>query len=225
MTKYEILRMIFEENKDEERALPMAHYMRDQFVFYGISSTKRKELCLDFMKAQRKEEETDWNFITDCYNDPHRECQYQACDYLLARAKYLAKKDLPRIRKLVMTKSWWDTVDVLNKVCGQIFLKDNTISDTMTAWSLDENMWVRRCAIEFQLLLKDKTDTHVLAEILENNLGSDESFINKAIGWALRDYSKTNPAWVSAFIETHQEKMNNLSIREGSKYLKDQKRT
>lgn len=124
-----------------------------------------------------------------------------------------------------MTKSWWDTVDVLNKVCGQIFLKDNTISDTMTAWSLDENMWVRRCAIEFQLLLKDKTDTHVLAEILENNLGSDEFFINKAIGWALRDYSKTNPAWVSAFIETHQEKMNNLSIREGSKYLKDQKRT
>ena len=89
----------------------------------------------------------------------------------------------------------------------------------MLQWSLDENIWLRRIAIDHQLSRKEKTDTEMLEKILENNLGSDEFFINKAVGWALREYSKTNPQWVRAFIKKNKEKMASLSVREASKYL------
>ena len=86
-------------------------------------------------------------------------------------------------------------------------------------WSLDENIWLRRNAINHQLLRKEKTNAELLEKILKNNLGQTEFFINKAIGWALRDYSKTNSEWVKNFIEENEEKMSKLSIREAGKYL------
>lgn len=89
----------------------------------------------------------------------------------------------------------------------------------MLAWSKDDDFWVRRVAIEHQLLRKDKMNVELLNAILENNLGSSEFFINKAIGWALRDYSKTNPNWVENFIRKHHTEMATLSIKEGRKYL------
>ena len=89
----------------------------------------------------------------------------------------------------------------------------------MLAWSQDDDFWIRRVAIEHQLLRKDKMNIELLNTILENNLDSSEFFINKAIGWALRDYSKTNPDWVKDFISKHHAEMASLSIKEGSKYL------
>ena len=89
----------------------------------------------------------------------------------------------------------------------------------MLEWSTDEDFWVRRIAIDHQLCRKERTNTELLEKILVNNFGSSEFFINKAIGWSLRDYSKTNPDWVRNFVETHKDKMAKLSIREASKYL------
>ena len=86
-------------------------------------------------------------------------------------------------------------------------------------WSTDEDIWLRRLAIEHQLLQKEQTDVLLLEQILINNLNQTEFFINKAIGWALRDYSKTNPDWVLEFIEKYKDKLSKLSIKEGSKYL------
>jgi 3-methyladenine DNA glycosylase AlkD len=84
---------------------------------------------------------------------------------------------------------------------------------------VDENIWLRRIAIDHQLARKDKTDTALLEQIIVNNLGQREFFINKAIGWSLREYSKTNPDWVRGFIEQHKDGLSPLSVREGSKYL------
>ena len=89
----------------------------------------------------------------------------------------------------------------------------------MLEWSKDSNIWLRRVAILYQLSLKEKVDEKVLDEILVSNLGDSEFFINKAIGWALRDYSKFNPEWVKEFIENNKMNMANLSLREASKYL------
>ena len=100
-------------------------------------------------------------------------------------------------------------------VTGQVFLVD----DLMLEWSCDNDFWVRRIAIDHQLCRKDKTNTILLEKILVNNFGSDEFFINKAIGWALRDYSKTNPEWVREFINKYKDKMSSLSVREASKYI------
>ena len=89
----------------------------------------------------------------------------------------------------------------------------------MLTWSVDDDLWLRRIAIDHQLLRKDQTDTALLEEIIVANLGQQEFFINKAIGWALRDYSKTDPGWVRAFIERHRDGLAPLSVREAGKYL------
>ena len=86
-------------------------------------------------------------------------------------------------------------------------------------WSLSDNIWLRRVAIDHQLLRKEKTNVQLLEKILFHNLNQTEFFINKAIGWALRDYSKTNPPWVAGFIKKNKERMAELSIKEASKYL------
>ena len=102
---------------------------------------------------------------------------------------------------------------------GALALKDPNVNKILLEWSLDGNIWLRRIAIDHQLLRKEKTNTELLEKILKNNLGQAEFFINKAIGWALRDYSKTNPEWVKNFIEKNRENMAKLSIKEASKYL------
>lgn len=89
----------------------------------------------------------------------------------------------------------------------------------MLEWSTDEDFWVRRIAIDHQFCRKEKTNIELLERILVNNLGSSEFFVNKAIGWSLRDYSRANPDWVRYFLQTYSDKMDKLSVREASKYL------
>lgn len=130
--------------------------------------------------------------------------------------KFLAYEDIERIEIFLRTKQWWDTIDELAKTIG---LRDECLNSLMLNWSTDSDMWIRRVAIIHQLLRKNATQIDLLSQIILNNLGSDEYFINKAIGWALRDYSKTNPKWIQNFINQHNEKLTPLSIREASKYL------
>ena len=112
-----------------------------------------------------------------------------------------------------------DTIDCLCKVVGKLSDNDSKVDKLMLDWAKDENIWIRRTAIEYQLNKKEKTNTDNLEKILKLNFGSNEFFINKAIGWALREYSKTDPKWVADFIEKNREKMSPLTIREGSKYI------
>ncbi len=133
--------------------------------------------------------------------------------------KYLTDEDIPRLKELAITKSWWDTIDNLDRIVGGIALKYPAVNRIILEWSNDENIWLRRIAIDHQLLRKERTDTELLEKIIKNNFGRTEFFINKAIGWALRDYSKTNPEWVRNFIEKNKDKMSKLSIGEGSKYI------
>ena len=137
-----------------------------------------------------------------------------------ALQKYLTLADVPKLRQLVITKSWWDTVDSLDRTIGNIEFPSQEIDQIMLDWSMDENIWLRRIAIDHQLLRKDKMKTDLLEKILVNNLNQREFFINKAMGWILRDYSKTNPDWVCDFIDRYQDGLSRLTIREGSKYLK-----
>ncbi|WP_171309610.1 DNA alkylation repair protein [Enterococcus cecorum] len=219
MSKYETIKKIFENHSNPERAISMSKYMKDQFSFYGIAAADRKNLYKDFLKTEKKQGTLDWAFLEQCYADDHREFQYLAYEYLLAMKKQLGFEDISLVKDLVMKKSWWDTVDFLAQVVGNIALKDSRVDEWMLEWSQEENIWVRRVSILYQLRFKEKTNTTQLEQILLNCLGTNEFFINKAIGWALREYSKTNPDWVRTFLENHQAQMANLSIREASKYL------
>ena len=199
-------------------AVAMKAYMKNKFEFLGVKTPARRKLTKTFLKQQTNLV-IDWNFINEAWNYPYRELQYTALDYLESRKKLLTPSDLPRLKKLAQTKSWWDTIDFLDRLVGSIIARFPETKATILSWSCDEDIWLRRLAIDHQLLRKEETDTELLEKILVNNLGQTEFFINKAIGWALRDYSKTNPDWVRDFIERHRAEMATLSIREGSKYL------
>lgn len=214
----EDLKKNFEKRANEDNAIQMAKYLRNQFVFYGLKSPARRDAYHQILKDEKKQ--IDWDLLDQAWNDKHREMQYFVCDYLLAMEKYVSYDDLFKIEHYVRTKQWWDTIDSLMKLYGYVGLKDQRVDQLMLDWSKDPDKWVRRVAIEHQLLRKDKINTALLSQILENNLESDEFFINKAIGWALRDYSKTNPEWVSDFIDGNYNHLAKLSITEGSKYLK-----
>ena len=133
--------------------------------------------------------------------------------------EFLTYEDISKIKKYIKTKQWWDTIDFFDQIISQIGLKDKRVDELMLRWSKDQDFWLRRIAIDHQLGRKEKTNTKLLEKIIVNNFGSKEFFINKAIGWALRDYSKTNPKWVENFINRYQNQMNHLSIKEASKYL------
>ena len=217
----ELLHLIDEllNNKDENKAASMMAYMRDQFQFLGIPTPLRKKISKEYFKAAKKNKTVDWNFINTCWENPYRELQYIAVDYLSNMKDLLTPHDVPKIKKLAVAKSWWDTIDGLDRIIGQIALLYPTVNETILAWSTDKNIWLRRIAIDHQLPRKDKTNTEFLEKIIVNNFGSKEFFINKAIGWSLREYSKTNPKWVKSFIQKYKEQMSVLSIREASKYI------
>jgi len=196
VNKYEIIKMAFEGKADLENALKMSKYMRNKFKFYGILTPERKSIYKDLLSSEKKGKLIDWEFLDKCYEDEHREFQYLVMDYLVTMQNILTFDDVPHIFKYIKTKQWWDTIDGLDRIVGNIAFIDDRIKDLMLRWSMNEDFWVRRIAIDHQLCRKEKTDTELLEKIIVNNFGSNEFFINKAIGWSLRDYSKTDPDWV-----------------------------
>ena len=208
-----------EENRNELLAESMSKYMQDKFRFLGVRGATRTEIYKKYFPDARKTKNIDWDFVESCWNKEEREFQYVVVYYLKAMQKFLKREDISRLKYLIVTKSWWDTVDLLAKVVGSLIIRIKGYDQIMLEWSKDSNIWLRRVAILYQLSLKDKVDKQVLDEILVNNLGDSEFFINKAVGWALRDYSKYNPEWVREFIKKNKENMANLSIREASKYI------
>lgn len=213
---------IFSEMKQiwvKDNVIPMEKYMRNKFRFLGIKTPERRKLAKKLFKNIDKNTEIDWDFVFKCWENDFREMQYLALDYIKILQKTLLPKDITNLKKLIVSKSWWDTIDNIDLIIGQMALEFEEIDEILLEWSISENIWLRRIAIDHQLLRKENTKTEVLEKILTNNFWSDEFFINKAIGWALRDFSKTNPVWVKNFLEKYSSKMSSLSIKEASKYL------
>lgn len=226
------LKDIIEEMKQHRTgdAEPMAAYMRHQFPFLGIKSTARRQITQPYFteakraareidKVQPNQNVIDWVFVKTMWQQPEREYQYAACDYLKVMREYLKAEDLNALKELIVMKSWWDSVDALVKTVGFLVHKYPSLKSTVIIWSQAENIWLRRTAIIHQLNMKEQTDYDLLQMIIENNLKQEEFFINKAIGWALRDLSKTNPEWVKNLLLKHEEQWARLTWREASKYL------
>lgn len=203
------------EYKNEAKAKQMSLYLHNQFEFLGLQSPLRKEISRPFLSEAKKATAINWDFVFRCWECPYRELQYVALDYLKLRQSNLSPSDIPSIKRLILTKSWWDTIDSLDRIA----LKNPEVNELLIAWSIDPNKWLRRIAINHQLLRKTKTNTELLEKVLVNNLEQKEFFINKAIGWALRDYSKTNPQWVRYFVKKYELRMAKLSLKEATKYI------
>lgn len=209
----------FYENINKEQAEWMSKYMRNLFPFLGLKKPERMALAKEFLKSRRSDGEVDWEFISKCYSREEREFHYLAIDYLDKVKDLFTPSDLYKIEELIITKSWWDSVDAINKIIGHVTMKYPEVKeDILLSWVKSNNIWLNRISIIFQLKYKENTDTEFLSKAILYNSSTDEFFIDKAIGWALREYSKTNREWVKNFIESNT--LSKLSVREGSKYIK-----
>ena len=210
---------LFYSNRNNEKAEKMAAYMKDNFSFLGIQKNNRAQLQKDFIKLAKKQRIIDWDLVFLLWDLPEREFQYLAMDYLVALKNNLQKADISKIEKLRIQKSWWDSVDLLaSHLIGTLCTRyPELVGRKIINWAEDDNIWLVRTAVLFQLKYKKDTNKELLSYIINENSCSKEFFITKAIGWALREYSKTSPDWVRAFLECNR--LQPLSVREASKYL------
>jgi len=206
--------------RNEKRAASSKKYMKDQYEFLGVDTKTRREVLNLFLKeygippAHRMKELSFY-----LWNLPERDFQHVAVDLLNIVKKKLREEDINWLEQLMIQKSWWDTVDGLASwIAGTYFtLYPHKTSVITEGWMNSGNMWLQRTAVIFQLKYKMKTDTKLLSDYIIRLSDRKEFFIRKAIGWALREYSKTNKQWVRNFIQNH--KLSSLSYKEASKYV------
>ncbi len=215
------LKTLFEKNADPVQAVAMKKYMRDQFEYLGIQTPKSKTLQKEFYSKQGLPEIADLDpILRDLWALPQREFQYVAVGLLGKFDRQIPAKFIKTIEYLIVTKSWWDTVDILAGAAVGIHFKrfPEVCGKYLAKWRASENFWLRRTTILFQLGYKQETDFELLCAIIRENLGSKEFFINKAIGWALRQYARIDPKAVKKFVNATKE-LNPLSRREALKHL------
>lgn len=209
---------VLSKSGNEAQAEKMSKYMQNRFPFWGIPKPELAKIMKPYISATRKNP-IDWEAVFYLWDIEYREAQYVALEYLKAHKKQLQSSDFENIKRLIITKSWWETVDELDACIGLLVQQDETLAEIVLTWSLSDNIWLRRVSIDYQLQFKEKTNTAFLSEAICNNFGSTEFFVNKAIGWSLREYSKTDAQWVRDFLAKYEDKLVKLSIKEAGKYL------
>lgn len=194
----------FKENGNPENAMAMAKYMKNNFPFFGIKTVERRQILKEIWKKnQREVAENAREIAQQLFAKQQREFHYCAVEILIKelKGKYI-KEDAQLIEKLIVTNSWWDSVDFLAKyLLGNYLQQFPQETETVIGkFSTSENMWLNRSAILFQLNYKTKTNADLLFAICKEHSHSTEFFIQKAIGWVLREYAKTNPEAVTKFV-------------------------
>ncbi len=195
-------------------------YMRNQFDYYGLKMPAWMALTKQ-IHAQHGLPQGDelTQLVRLCFADAHREIQYFAIETVQKSLPKLPAETIDLLEEMILTQSWWDTVDWLSKLVGLHFRRYPALIGPVTGrWMDSGEMWLQRACLLFQLLYRDKTDVDLLFGFIRRLSGSREFFLQKAAGWALREYSKTDAAAVTAFVE--QENLPALTRREALKWLK-----
>jgi 3-methyladenine DNA glycosylase AlkD len=215
------LKGVYAAAADPERASAMRAYMREQFPFLGIPAPVQAKLARPVMAGIKKPDEADLRDIAlACWDLDAREYQYFACKLLRKHNRTLSPAFLSTSSALVTSKSWWDTVDELAAhVVGPIVYADRQQARVMDDWSTDDNLWLVRTAILHQLGYREATDATRLFHYCSIQAERPEFFIRKAIGWALREYSKSDPVAVRDFVSAHQGRLSGLSSREAVRLI------
>lgn len=212
----------FELNKNAEQAVVMSAYMKNKFEFYGIKSPERKEISKSFISKLVKEFGEDYEDVSKIlWKQNKRELHYVAMGFLLKTKKYWKDSSIDLFRDLITNKSWWDTVDfIATNLVGNYMLKFKSENyQLMKEWNKEENIWIIRVSILFQLKFKENADWDLLKSNIIAHKYSKEFFIRKAMGWALREYSKKEGERVVFFVDNHSE-LPSLTQREALKWLK-----
>ena len=212
---------LYEAHRDPHAAGPMSAYMRSQFPFLGIKAPVAAALLREARAGLATPSQDELVQVAKTlWHLPEREYQYAGASLL---ARYVSACDasfLPAVHELILAKSWWDTVDTLAvNVVGPLVLKHHELGAVMNEWVASSNVWIGRSAILHQLKYKGRTDSAKLLRYCLIRAADKEFFIRKAIGWALREYSKTDAVAVRNFVDAHDAELSGLSKREALLWL------
>lgn len=208
---------------DAQQAVPMRAYMLNQFAFLGVRATARRQALRGLPKLSGWPAPELLALADQLWGLPEREFQYVAVDLLATYHRQLGPDSVAHLLQLVQRKPWWDTVDALAGVVGDILLRERPaqpeVQRAMDACLVHPSLWVRRVAMLHQLGWKAQTDEARLLHYALTLAPESDFFIRKAIGWALRDHARTRPEAVRAFLAQHAQSLSGLTRREAAKHL------
>lgn len=203
---YQLVRNTFADHGNPTVAQGQIAYMKHHFDFFGLKMPTWSGLTKEMLKqhgmltGQALDE-----LIRLCFADEHREMHYFALELVQKSLKNQPSEWIGMLEELILTNSWWDSVDWIAKLVGMHFKKyPQLIVPVTTHWMASGEMWLQRVCIIFQLSYKEKTDTALMFRCIEQVASSKEFFLQKAAGWALRQHSRTAPDLIRDFVETHQ---------------------
>lgn len=210
------LSALFQNNANSEYAAQMKAYLRNKFELYGIKATLRRELQKESVSNHKDEVNHNIRDISkELITSNYRELQHCGIELFEKRLrKKYVKNDIKQIEFFITTNSWWDTVDFIAKQILGAYLKQfpEETETVISKYSASQNMWLNRSAILFQLGYKEQTNEALFYKLCLQHCHSEEFFIQKAIGWALREYGKTNPESVLSFVRSNT--LKSLSEKE-----------
>ena len=207
---------------DPTRAPQMQAYMKSAMPYLGVPLPVTRRIARSAAAGCPPSDVADlfasatalWRTAT------YREERYAAAELTGLRLAAGRLEMLPLYREMIVTGAWWDHVDGISERIGALLLAHRPVLEpVIREWSTDPDVWLRRSSIISQLALKERTDASLLSDVIAPNLADREFFIRKAIGWALRQYARTDPDWVRAFVAEHQTSLSPLSRREAMKHL------
>ncbi len=210
------------EAADPEKAGSMAAYMKTDTPFYGAQKAGRVPILRAAVEGFPPSNREDYRTaVLALWAQPHREEKYLAIGYARSFPRFVTLSSIPLYRRLIIEGAWWDLVDeVAIHLVGTVLLHQREpMTPKVEAWIDDRDLWLRRTSILAQIGHKGAADADLLFEACERRMHETEFFIRKAIGWALRDYAKTDPDAVAAFATDHRGELSGLSYREATKHL------
>ncbi len=219
-TYLKTLQTEFQLNANPEYAIKQKAYMRNQFEFFGLKSSERRAITKPFMMKEFLPDKSELqNIVIAAWEKPERDFHHFAQELVFRYKKQFEKSDIELFEYMITHKSWWDTIDfIATKLVNEYFKKFPTERDFhVDKWLQSGNIWLQRTTLYFQIKHKKQMDLALLTKVIHALASSDEFFIQKAIGTALREYSRTDADWVIDFVENNE--LSNLSKREALKLL------
>lgn len=207
---------------DPDRAAGMQAYMKTSMPFYGVQKSRRVPIVRHIVRTWPPADQGEYEgLVLALWGLPHREEKYIALGVARAHRRFVVPESLPLYRRLIVEGAWWDLVDEIATHLVR-HLVVNHPAETwpeVDRWVDAPDMWLRRSALLCQIGAKDATDADRLFDFCRRRMAEREFFIRKAIGWALREYAKTDPEAVAVFVSEHRDEMSGLSYREATKHI------
>lgn len=207
---------------DPAKAEPMALYMKSDMPFYGVMSKDRRTVTRQLVVEYPARDHAGYaRNVRSLWSGAFREDRYLAIGYARSRPRFVTISSLPLFRTMIVQGAWWDFVDeIASHLVGSVLIAQPDVATPRVAtWVSVDDRWLRRTSIICQLRRKTSTDIELLDHACSQNLSDTDFFIRKAIGWALREYAKTDPQWVLAYVHDHRDSMSGLSLTEATKHL------